>query len=46
MFCCERGFFFARINTVFFSHISHKTAAAFDEYDEYEYGVFLPLFLS
>ena len=46
MFPMSKAIFFVRKNTGFFSHSGHKTAAAFDEYDKSENGVFLPLFLS
>ena len=46
MFPVNKANFFSEKNTGFLSHSSHETAAAFDESDESEDGVFLPFFLS
>ena len=43
---CERGYFLARKNTVFFINGCTKTAAVIDEYDESDNGVLLPLLFS
>ena len=44
---CERGFFFFAIkNSRFLINIGHKTAAAIDESEEYNDGVFLPFLFS
>ena len=36
MFLVSKANFFSEKNTGFLSHRCHKTAAAFDEYDEYD----------
>ena len=44
MFPVSEAIFFSEKNTGFLSHSGHKTAAAFDESDESDDGLFLPFF--